>query len=77
MLLWYTPSMPPKSRESKSSKRSLPESTVIQDFAQEDGADFSEIPEFDRAMRGLVQVPKSDVDAAIKKENSRKRKRSG
>lgn len=51
-----------------------PESFVVPDFADEEiGKTRSE---FDRVMRRLVQVPKSELDAALKKERSRKRRRS-
>jgi hypothetical protein len=42
--------------------------------------DPSKIPAFDRAMRAIVNVPKSEVDAARRKELKRKpstRKRKG
>ena len=38
--------------------------------------DFSGMPEFARAIRGLAHVPKAEVDAAIAKEKQA-RKRSG
>jgi len=53
--------MPPKSR-----KPSDPATAI----------DLSAIPEFDRAMRTIITVPKSAVDASIEHERQRKAKKS-
>jgi hypothetical protein len=36
--------------------------------------DFSGMPEFARAVRGLAHTPKAEVDAAIAKERSAKKR---
>jgi len=43
------------------------ESVATPDFAG-DESDPSEIPEFDRAMRGLIKVSKSELDSALQSE---------
>jgi hypothetical protein len=35
--------------------------------------DPSKIPAFDRAMRGLIQVPKTEVDERIKRDGKQKK----
>ncbi|MGD0138427.1 MAG: hypothetical protein ABSD28_06080 [Tepidisphaeraceae bacterium] len=63
--------MPTKPRQAKSSS---PKRSAIPDFAESD-ADFSEIPEFDRAMRGLIGVAKNELNAELTKERKRKKHR--
>jgi len=36
----------------------------------------TDLPEFDRVMRGLIKVPKAQVDAAMKKGKKRKASKS-
>jgi len=43
--------------------------------AESEQADPSSIPEFDRAMRGLMHVPKAEVDAEEKKRHPKKRQK--
>ena len=37
--------------------------------------DTSKIPAFDRAMRGLIQIPKAELDARIKRDVQQKQPR--
>jgi hypothetical protein len=38
-------------------------------------ADFSSMPEFARAIRGLARVPKAELDEALAKERQAKKRR--
>jgi hypothetical protein len=68
--------MPSRSRRSDPPKASQSELTAVPDFADDEPEGNTD--EFDRAMRGLVQVPKAELDAALRKERSRKgRRKSG
>jgi hypothetical protein len=65
--------MPSKSRHPRKSEPTTSEAIAVPDFGGEEEADKA-VNDFDRVMRGLVQVPKSELDAALRKERSRKRR---
>lgn len=68
----YNKRMSKKQNEKKSSVQSVkePEGSAVSDFAEEE-KDFSEISEFDRAMRGLIGVKKSELHKALRKKRSK------
>jgi len=67
----YNEQMASNPHKNKLEKRASQEPRVTLDFAG-DGVDPSEITEFDRAMRGIIQVPKEILDKALKKEKRRR-----
>jgi hypothetical protein len=69
--------MPSKHRAKKTPAKleiAASDGNAVLDFAEEE-RDLAEIPEFHRAMRGIIQVKKTQLETALKKRGNKKQSR--